>query len=81
MPPKRVRHKARVTDRVFTVKVPVRVVVKVVKSLVLMAVLVVAFVFLVHGVKELTATVVGTKLLEVLTDVLADRLFPTVGGE
>lgn len=73
------RRKRR-TERVIHVRIHPAKVMKVTMRLALMIGLIVAFIFFVHGVRELTASVVGVKFMEVLTDVLADRIFPTVGG-
>lgn len=45
--------------------------------------LIVAFIFLSHGLKELTIAGVGLKFAETATDCFADRIFPweALGGE
>lgn len=75
MPSKRKRR----GDKVIHLRIHPARIFKVTMRLALMIALIVAFIFFVHGVRELTASVVGVKFVEVLTDVLADRIFPNGG--
>lgn len=78
MPPKKKCHyKGRV------IVIPVKALTKYAIRIGATGALVVVFVYVIHGleVRELTFAACGIKFMEVITDVIADRVFPQLGED